>query len=270
MEMIDRRDWPLVSVCIVSYNRMQYLKETLESFRRCCTYTNLEYIIVDNGSEDMVVDYIGSLDFMDKKIMNPDNMGHGHAMNQARAVASGEYFFNLENDFQFFYRSDWLERGVLLFERDEAGEKIMKEPQNLPLGLVKFELGAKMHNYSNRPGLMPKRVYLDVGQLTQYGREYEYVSESFRNIETDYIRRFGSKYACTLSETPCAMHIGGFTTNPVYGNKGKRSYGELDELLKGKWKNGKWWLTYTYEKLIKRMKIGKAIKKYGKFEPSSH
>ena len=264
--MPEPRSWPLISVCIVSFNRLEYLKETLHTFRDCCTYPNFEYILTDNGSDPEVVEYIESLSFLDHRIMNEENRGHGHAMNQARRIAKGDYFFNLENDFSFFYHSDWMERAVLLFERDDRGGQVEKYPPGLPLGLVKFELGARAVDYTNRPGLMPKRVFRDVGEYTQFGREYRYVSESFGSIEKEYIRRFGAKYSCALSETPCCIHIGGYTTNPLYGNKGRRSFSELDDMLKGRWKNGKWWLTYNYEKTINRVRIRSALRRYRRFE----
>ena len=113
--MAESRSWPLISVCIVSFNRLEYLRETIQTFRRCCTYPNFEYILTDNGSEPEVVEYVKSLSFLDQCIMSEKNMGHGYAMNQARRVAKGEYYFNLENDFSFFYRSDWMERAVRLF-----------------------------------------------------------------------------------------------------------------------------------------------------------
>jgi len=268
MVMYERREWPLVSVCITSFNRLNLLKETLDSFQRCCTYPNLEYVIVDNGSEPEVVEYINSLSFIDKKILNKKNMGHAHAMNQARKVAKGDYYFNLENDWLFFYRSDWLERGILMFEKDCRGEKVEKHPANLPLGIVKYKLGAGIKNYSNNPALLWRQAYLDVGEFPQYGREYQYVSETFHKFERAYIKRFALQYASALSETPCVIHLGNFTTNPMYGNKGRRSYKELDSMLSNKWKNGKWWFTYQYYKWTMKLKINGAIRKYKKFETS--
>ena len=47
---------------------------------------------MDNGSEPAVVDYIHSLDFFDTKIMNGENRGIGHAMNQAKHAARGDFF----------------------------------------------------------------------------------------------------------------------------------------------------------------------------------
>ena len=59
---------------------------------------------------------------------NKENMGLGFALNQARHVAAGDYFFNLENDWFFFYKSGWMEEGVLMFEKDEKGGYIQKKP----------------------------------------------------------------------------------------------------------------------------------------------
>lgn len=260
------RDWPLISVCILSFNRLNYLKQTMDSFLGSCTYPSLEYILVDNGSEPEVVDYINSLGIIDKKILNEINLGMGHAMNQARSIAKGEYFFNLENDWFFFYRSDWMERGVIMFDKDRKGGQVYKKPDNLPLGLVKYKLGAGVSNYTNNPSLLSRKAYEDVGEFPQYGREYGYVSEDVHRVEPHYIRRFKEKYACALSETPCAIHIGGNTTNPNYGNRGRRGYNELDRMLRDKWKDGKWHLTYYYMKLSNRWKIRKAIKQYANFE----
>jgi glycosyltransferase involved in cell wall biosynthesis len=264
--MIYRKKWPLVSVCVTSFNRLEYLKQTLESFRKCCTYPNLEYIVVDNCSDPEVIEYINKLDFIDEKIMNERNMGHGYAMNQARRKANGEYYFNLENDWLFFYRSDWLERGVVLFEKDGRGEPVAKQPLDLPLGLIKYRLGADIKNYTNNPSLVSREVYTVVGEYTQYGREYKYVSESFGKLEKEYISRFGIKFACSMSETPCVIHIGGFTTNPNYGNRGRKSREELDALLASTWKNGKWWFTWHYYTFTRKMQIRRAIRKYRKFE----
>jgi len=258
--------WPLISVCLLSFNRLEYLKKCLDSFRVSCTYPNLQYVAVDNGSTQDVVDYLKSLDFFDDIVFNGENMGMGYAMNQVREAAQGAYFFNLENDWYFFYRSDWMERGVLLFEKDKRGEYVRKKPETLPLGLVKYKVGAGIGNYTNNPSLMSRRAYEDVGKYPQYGTEYKYVSEDVHRVESHYIKRFRQKYACALSETPCVVHIGGNTTNPNYGNRGRLKYDELDERLRGKWKDGKWHITYHYMKLWNRLKIRKTLKKNEEFE----
>ncbi|SVC37825.1 uncharacterized protein METZ01_LOCUS290679, partial [marine metagenome] len=48
---------PLVSVIIVTWNRKNDILETLESLQSQ-TYSNLEIVIVDNGSSDGTVEEI--------------------------------------------------------------------------------------------------------------------------------------------------------------------------------------------------------------------
>ena len=260
--------WPLVSICVLSFNRVGYLRQTLESFRATCTYPKLEWVVVDNGSTHDTVSYIESLDWIDKRIMNRKNVGMGHAMNQARRAADGDYFFSLENDWLFFYRSDWLERGVGKFDKDKQGQTVSKEPAVLPLGLVKYRLGSAVRHYTNNPSLMSRRAYEDTGEYPQYGREYDYVSEDVHRSEPDYIALFDRKYACALSETPCALHIGSYTTNPMYGNRRGKHFKELDDLLRDELKDGKWWPTYHYMKIWNRMKIRRALRRYREFDRS--
>ena len=262
------KKWPLISVCILSFNRLDYLKKSLGSFMDTCTYPNLEYVVVDNGSVPEVTNYLDSLTCIKKRIFNKENMGMGYAMNQARKAAEGEYFFNLENDWLFFYESDWMERGVLLFEMDKRGEYVFKKPDDLPLGIVKYKVGAGYGKYTNNPSLVPRRVYEDVGDYPQYGCEYKYVTEDVHRVESQYIKMFRKKYAGTLSQTPCALHIGGYTTNVNYGNRGRRKYEELDEMLKGRWKEGKWHILYFFRRLRNRWKIKKILDRYKTFEKS--
>jgi hypothetical protein len=41
-------DPPRVTFGLLSWNRLHYLRATLESARRCLQYPNLEWIVVDN------------------------------------------------------------------------------------------------------------------------------------------------------------------------------------------------------------------------------
>ena len=157
---------------------------------------------------------------------------------------------------------------MLLFEKDKRGEHIVKDPKDLPLGLVKYRLGSVIDHYTNNPSLLSRRAYEDVGEYPQYGREYSYVSEDVHLTEPHYISRFDKQYSCALSETPCALHIGSYTTNPMYGNRKGMPFNELDDRLQGEWKNGKWWLTYRYMTLWNRWKIRKALRKYRLLEKS--
>jgi hypothetical protein len=45
-------DPPRVTLGLLSWNRLHYLRATLESARRCIQYPNLEWIVVDNESNE--------------------------------------------------------------------------------------------------------------------------------------------------------------------------------------------------------------------------
>lgn len=49
--------YPLVSVVIVNYNGLKFLKECIQSLI-AQTYKNLEIIVVDNASSDNSIEYL--------------------------------------------------------------------------------------------------------------------------------------------------------------------------------------------------------------------
>jgi hypothetical protein len=93
---------PLVSVCIVHYNRPGLLKQALESLYEQ-QYTNFEVILVDDGSTDeKALTYLHSLEaqFYSRgwKIIYSENQYLGAARNLAARNAEGEFLFFLDDD----------------------------------------------------------------------------------------------------------------------------------------------------------------------------
>ena len=94
---------PLISIIVPVYNTDQYLDKCLNSLRRQ-TYTNLEIILVDNGSTD------GSAAICDKhaaedkriKAIHTDNIGAPRAINMGLDDAKGDFIAIVDGD-------DWLE-----------------------------------------------------------------------------------------------------------------------------------------------------------------
>lgn len=89
-------DSPLVSVIIPAYNAAQFIEETLESvFRQTCT--NMEVIVVDDGSTDDTKSRLQAYDSRIHYIWQP-NSGVGAARNRGIHAASGEYLAFLDAD----------------------------------------------------------------------------------------------------------------------------------------------------------------------------
>jgi glycosyltransferase involved in cell wall biosynthesis len=86
----------LFSVIIPTYNREQYLRETIDSVMRQ-TFTDYELIVVDDGSTDGTADYVASLG-PGVRLLKQSNAGPGVARNTGAAAAKGEYLAFLDSD----------------------------------------------------------------------------------------------------------------------------------------------------------------------------
>lgn len=91
---------PLVSIICTVYNHQKFVKEALLSvFNQ--TYSRIELIIVDNGSQDNSVEVIekeiyGRLNVV--FIRNQQNLGLCKAFNQGFGLSSGDYIIDLSAD----------------------------------------------------------------------------------------------------------------------------------------------------------------------------
>lgn len=94
---------PLVSVIIPIYNVEAYLEECVRSVRNQ-TYTNLEIILVDDGSPDRCGELCDAYAAEDERIrvIHRQNGGLSAARNSALAIATGEFVTFIDSD-------DWID-----------------------------------------------------------------------------------------------------------------------------------------------------------------
>jgi len=108
-------EYPLVSIAVISFNRLHYLKATLESARECIQYPNIEWIVSDNSSKEPGLrEYIEGLDWVQVKIFGDQT--HADAMNEIVQIAKGDYIFIWPEDVQFVVKGDWLKDVVELLD----------------------------------------------------------------------------------------------------------------------------------------------------------
>jgi glycosyltransferase involved in cell wall biosynthesis len=88
---------PLISVIIPTYNRMPYLKEAVESAIQQ-TYSNLEIIVVDDGSTDSTSVYLEEIFEKRLSVIAVTNGGVSKARNLGINAARGEYVAFLDSD----------------------------------------------------------------------------------------------------------------------------------------------------------------------------
>jgi glycosyltransferase involved in cell wall biosynthesis len=105
---------PRVSVIIPTYNTAHYLPEAVESVL-AQTYTDLELIVIDDGSTDntkeVIEPYLGRIVFLET-----ENNGPSKARNRAIRASSGEYVAFLDAD-DIWY-PDKLDRQMTLFSKN--------------------------------------------------------------------------------------------------------------------------------------------------------
>ena len=89
---------PLVTVFIPLYNTEKYIRESLESILNQ-TYSNLEILIVDDGSTDQSINIVNS--FTDPRIRlikNSENKGIPYTRNVGLNEANGKYMVIMDSD----------------------------------------------------------------------------------------------------------------------------------------------------------------------------
>lgn len=93
---------PLVSVIIPTYNGGEWIRETINSVINQ-SYSNIEIIVVDDGSTDNTCDIVRSIIEVETKrkimyIKNPNNLGECLSSRNGFYIANGEYLSRLNHD----------------------------------------------------------------------------------------------------------------------------------------------------------------------------
>lgn len=89
----------LISVVMSVYNSEQFLKEAIESILNQ-TYKNVEFIIINDGSEDNSSEIIKSYMKNDDriKLIDRENRGLAYSLNEGIKLAKGEYIARMDAD----------------------------------------------------------------------------------------------------------------------------------------------------------------------------
>jgi glycosyltransferase involved in cell wall biosynthesis len=114
---------PKVSICIPTYNRKDYLRETIDSvFAQ--TYKDYEVVVLDDGSTDGTADVIKNLD-LPIRYYRQENSGDAVARNKLIKLADGKYITFIDSDDLLIH--DAVERMINVMEA-EGGETIVYGP----------------------------------------------------------------------------------------------------------------------------------------------
>lgn len=158
------RDWPRVSVGIVTWNSERHMPTCLDGLERQC-YPRLELIVVDNASIDVSVKLVHSRAPGTRILVNERNEGYSRAQNQAIRLSSGEFYLALNPDVEL--SPGFIQRQIeALEERPECGSaagKLWQTSKQPPLVLdgAGLSIDRSRHQYLRGYG------QVDRGQFDQ-------------------------------------------------------------------------------------------------------
>lgn len=113
---------PKVSIVIPNKNHFSSIKKCVESILTYTTYSNYEIIIIDNDSDEEVLEYYDALRKREKNVsvysLNTD-LNYSKMNNFAMQKASGEYYLFLSSD-TFVITPDWIEEMLMYVQREDV------------------------------------------------------------------------------------------------------------------------------------------------------
>ncbi|HSJ15408.1 MAG TPA: glycosyltransferase family 2 protein [Longimicrobiales bacterium] len=174
--------WPRITVVTPSYNQAQYLEETIRSVL-LQGYPNLEYLVIDGGSDDGSRDVIRKYEaHLSDWVSEPDR-GQSHAINKGFERATGDIHAYLNSDdvyepgalhavaAEFRAGAEWVSGDVRCWEE---GVGSWPFPQLPGRGLAPWLLGCPI----SQPGVFwSARVHREAGPFREdldYVMDYEY------------------------------------------------------------------------------------------------
>ena len=90
---------PAISVIMSVYNDEKYLAKSIESILNQ-TYSDFEFIIINDGSTDKSMEIIDRYKNEDKRVVvvNQENMGLTKSLNKAIKLSKGKYIARMDSD----------------------------------------------------------------------------------------------------------------------------------------------------------------------------
>jgi len=155
------KDHAKVSVVFVTYDRLETLKPTVESFLSLTNYPRdrLELIVSDDASPSAVQREFEKL-AVDRIVIGETRSGIGANQNRGMAASTGEYILQIQDDWLCQGPPDYLSRALAALEsRPEVGMVILNEhPMNLPVRTMTSVGGHVVRIYDNFPNKRIKIV----------------------------------------------------------------------------------------------------------------
>lgn len=103
---------PLVSIIVPCYNDWQYIEQAVNSALNQ-TYSNIEVIVVDDGSDLRTKKVLKKLEPKITRLITQENKGQSTARNNGITEATGEYILTLDSD--DYFEGTFCEKAISIF-----------------------------------------------------------------------------------------------------------------------------------------------------------
>jgi glycosyltransferase involved in cell wall biosynthesis len=175
---------PKVSVVMSVYNGEKYLRSSIESILRQ-TYSDLEFIIINDGSTDTGLDIINEYAKKDEriKLISRENIGLVYSLNEGIKKAQGEYIarmdaddiampVRLEKQLKYAQEEGLAVCGAWAEGIDDLGNKI--KDMDYPPDTEKIRRYTLLHNPFIHPSVIfRKDIFEKVGGYRQFFKHIE-------------------------------------------------------------------------------------------------
>ena len=197
---------PLVSICIPTYNRANYITKAIDSALGQ-TYRNIEVIVVDNASTDNTEEIVSRYnDPRLKYVRNPENLGQFGNFNRCIELYKGDFLHILHSD--DYIDSDFTEKCVDFFNKhsdvwltstssriissEKAVETKVFESDTVLISPSGFRKLLSERCYIACPSVMVRRGLYEDKNIGKFSLEYPYSGDYYQWLKV--IRQFNVGY----------------------------------------------------------------------------
>lgn len=210
---------PLVSAIVPTYNSQNTIINCIDSILNQ-TYTNIEIIIVDDGSTDNTVKLINEFSIGKEKthIIEQSNRGPSSARNTGINYAHGEYIAFLDSDDEWYPNK--IEKQIQLYKKNKdavliscsysIGEQFTQKRQSNCIRKISFNNLLLKNSFITSTVICPRKIFKDF-----HFNEKQKYSEDYRL----WLQIAATKRSCLLSNEILTK----MNNKPLFGSKGLSS-----------------------------------------------